>query len=566
MKSQFPAAALLVMGLASVAQADVPLPRLERNGQTIQLKVDGKPFLMLAGELHNSSASSPAYMAPIWDRLAAMNLNTVIGTVSWELLEPEQGKFDFSLVDDEITQARKHKLRLVLIWFASFKNAQSHYAPSWVRRDLSTYPRVVRAPDPAGRFRNAGFQDETTVELTPFNNKLLERDTSAFATLMRHIRDVDQDHTVIMIQVENEVGILGDSRDRSPLAEAAWTKPVPTELVSYLTQHAATLRPELAQAWERQGRPTSGTWTQMFGDGWESDEIFMAWQFGSFVGRVAEAGKKALALPMYANAWLGPQPGQEIAGKFPSGGPVAAMMDVWKAAAPAIDFLAPDVYVANVDETFADFTRADNPLFSPETQPIVGSLFQAIGGHAALGYSVFGIEDVPVDGQIAEAYRRLKPMLPELARAQANGTLRGFALTGAEAGDFQVGNWRLKVVDTLDAMKKVMLDAGMAAPEDLRPSKPEGRGLIGPVMTDKRAGGMILAVSPDEFLLLGSGFTASFSLPGAPAGSVELESATEGKYADESWIPGRRLNGDEQYTLIPVDKFGMVREKFLRPK
>ena len=559
-------ACLLVAAATASAQASESLlPRLARNGVATQLQVDGKAFLMLAGELHNSSASSHAYMMPIWDQLAALNLNTVIGTVSWELTEPEPGKFDFTLVDDQIEQAHKRNLRLVLIWFASYKNAESRYAPAWVRKDLSAYPRMVRAPDTAGRFRTR-LQGLETVEVTPFSDKLLEADSRAFGTLMRHIRKTDSDHTVIMLQVENEVGILGDSRDRSALAETAWRRPVPAELISYLTRNDTKLRPELAKIWARQGRRTTGTWAQVFGTDWEADEVFMAWQFGRFVGRVAQAGKRELALPMYANAWLGPQPGQDIAGRYPSGGPVARMMDVWKAAAPAIDFLSPDIYVDDISGTYADFVRADNPLFPPETQPIVGSIFQAIGRASSLGYSIFGIEDVPIDGQIAEAYRWLKPAIPEIVKAQENDSLRGFALAPGETAHFHLGAWDAKVVGTLDATKKVMLDAGLAAPEDRRPSKPEGRGLRGPTMTDKRPSGMIIETGPDEFLMLGSGFSASFSLPGAPPGSVEIESLDEGRYIDGRWTPGRRLNGDEQYAPIPLDAFAMVRIKLMRPK
>jgi len=42
--------------------------------------------------LNNSSASSMEYMRPLWPKIAATNLNTVLATVSWELLEPEEGR------------------------------------------------------------------------------------------------------------------------------------------------------------------------------------------------------------------------------------------------------------------------------------------------------------------------------------------------------------------------------------------------------------------------------------------------------------------------------------------
>jgi hypothetical protein len=546
------------------AQTSASMPHLIKSGAAVELEVDNKPFLLLAGELHNSSASSVTYMAPIWDKLAALNLNSVIGTVSWELTEPEPGKFDFNLVDDEIEQAHQRRLKLVLIWFGSYKNAESRYTPAWIRRDPSSYPPVVQAPDAAARFARSVYASMPRLDITPFSDPLLQADSRAFAALMRHIREVDHDHTVIMMQVENEVGILGESRDRSAAAEAAWQRPVPAELIGYLRRNETKLRPELAKLWARQGRRSSGTWAQVFGTDWQADEVFMAWQFGRFVGQVAQAGKKELPLPMYANAWLGPQPGQDMAGKYPSGGPVARMMDVWKAAAPALDFLAPDIYVEDVKGTFNDYARADNPLFAPETQPIVGSVFQAIGRVSSLGYSIFGIEDVPLDGQIAEAYRWLKPAIPQILQAQADDGVRGFALAPDEVASFKIKGWDVKVTGTLDAMKKAMLDAGMAAPEDHRASKPEGRGLRGPTLTDKRPSGMIIATGTDEFLLLGSGFSAGFSLPGAPPGSADIESIDEGSFKEGRWLPGRRLNGDERYSPIPVDGLAMVRIKLMR--
>jgi hypothetical protein len=422
---------------------------------------------------------------------------------------------------------------------------------------------VVQAPDTSGRFKSR-YRGLATVEITPFSDNLLAADSHAFTMLMHHIREMDRNHTVIMLQVENEVGLLGDSRDRSTLAETAWRKQVPAELLSYMKSHDATLRPELTKIWGRQGRRTKGTWGEVFGTDWEADEVFMAWQFGRFVGKVAEAGKKELAIPMYANAWLGPQPGADIAGLYPSGGPVARMMDVWKAAAPAIDLLAPDIYVEDVKGTYSNYTRADNPLFPPETQPIVGSLFQAIGIPSSLGFSIFGIEDVPTDGQIAEAYRWLRPAIPEILQARAKGGVRGFALAPSEVEKFQLGAWDVAVSGTLDAKKKFMLDAGMGVPEDHRSSKPEGRGLFAPVLTDKRPSGLIIETRPNEFLMLGSGFSANFSRSGTRGAPVEIESMEEGHFIDGHWTPGRRLNGDEQYTPIPLDAVAAVRIKFMQ--
>lgn len=257
-----------------------PAPHLRTQGSATQLIVDGAPFLILGGELHNSSASSLEYMRPIWERMVALNFNTVLAPISWELLEPEEGVFDFTLVDGLIQDARRHELRLVLLWFGSWKNGQSSYAPVWVKQDPQRFPRVVtRAGEPLE-------------VLTPLAESSREADARAFAALMRHIRIVDGDvHTVIMVQVENEVGVLSDTRDWSALAARAFDGAVPGALLDQLQSHRQELTPELDERWETSGFATAGSWGEVFGAGDATDEIFMAWHYARYVDEVARAGK-----------------------------------------------------------------------------------------------------------------------------------------------------------------------------------------------------------------------------------------------------------------------------------
>ena len=294
--------------MAGAQAKPVPgIPSLHKQGTTTQLLVDGKPFVILGGELHNSSASSLAYMEPIWPKMVALHLNTVLAVVSWELLEPEEGRFDFALVDGLLDGARKHDLRLVLLWFGSWKNGVSSYVPGWVKQDVARFPRMQP---------RAGDNAEV---LTPLSEANCQADARAFAALMRHLKEVDGvRHTVLMVQVENEVGLLGASRDHSPLAEAAFAKEPPAELMRYLQDHKDDLIPEFKKYWEAGGFKTAGTWTEVFGEG--ADEAFMAWHMAGYVGRVAAAGKAEYPLPMYANAWLVQNEGEK-AGQYPSGGP-----------------------------------------------------------------------------------------------------------------------------------------------------------------------------------------------------------------------------------------------------
>lgn len=517
------------------------LPRVERRGETIQLIVDGQPHVMLAGEVHNSSPSSPAYMAPIWDKLAKVGVETVIGAASWELVEPEEGRFDFAAVDDQIRQAKAHGMKLVMIWFGGYKNAESTYTPSWVRRNETRFPRGERDP----KFKAtgmAGFLRFNPI-LSPFGEELVRADAKAFTALMRHIKQVDRDGTVVMVQVENESGILADSRDRSPTANAIYQAPVPADLLGYLQQNRDRLKPHLQQIWGRQGFKTAGTWAEVFGTDKAADEVFMAWGFSRYVERVAKAGAAEYKLPMYANAWLGPQAKAPEPGDYPSGGPVARMMDVWKAGAPTLSFLAPDIYIDDFAGTLADFQRADNGLFIPEARPEAGNLFVALGEYKAMGFSPFGIEDVAEDSDLAKAYAALRPLLPQIAQAQAAGRIRGFKLAQGARAELAMGAYKITVTGP-------MRTTGLMG---------EGTGSEGAKVENSY--GLIIQEGEDDFLVVGRGISPNFS---TAAGRVEVDRAQEGTFAQGRWVPGRTLNGDERFALFSPTAVKAVRIRLLR--
>ena len=519
-------------GLISVVRAGeaalrADLPHLRRQGAATQLIVEGRPFIILGGELHNSSASSLEYMAPVWPRLAALNLNTVLATVSWELLEPEEGKFDFGLVDGLIQGARRHHLRLVLLWFGSWKNGVSSYAPAWVKKDLKRFPRVQR-------------QDGWNVEvLSPLSDANCRADARALAALMQHVRDVDRGRqTVLMVQVENEAGLLGQTRDYSPPAEEAFRRPVPAELMDYLLKHKDTLIPEFKAVWEAAGARGSGTWPEVFGEG--ADETFMAWHVARHIGRVAAAGKAEYPLPMFANAWL-IQPGNEKPGQYPSGGPVSKVMDVWRAAAPAIDFLAPDIYLPDFKGTCARYTRSGNPLFIPEVHrgpESASRVFYAIGNHDAIGFCPFGIDGVPADHPVAASYALLSEMIPVIAAQQGLGRMAGILIEKDEDLALELGDYRVEVSP-----------------------KVQGRANL-------PAYGLVIASGPEEFLLAGAGMQVGFAARTAGPGVTAILSVDEGHFKDGQWIPGRRLNGDESAAngraILPAGPLGLLRVKLYR--
>jgi len=387
-------AALIAAGCSQPTASGIP--HFQKQGTATQLIVDGAPFLAVTGELRNNTATSMENMQPLWSKLVAGNLNTVLAAVHWAQMEPTEGRFEFALVDGLIQEARRNNLKLVFLWFGSWKNGLSSYVPYWVKKDFKRFPRIQTKGG------------KTLELLSALGGATRDADARAFRALMRHIREVDgQQHTVIMMQVENEVGVLRDSRDRSAPANQAFAGPVPAELMSYLQQHKDTLIPELKEVWAANGSKTSGTWEEVFGPGkpdsvempiqttsppmspeehdkswrqlhWPVDEFFMAWNYARFVGKVIEEGKAEYNIPMFANAWL-QQPNHAWPGSYPSGGPLPQVHDIWRAGAPAADVLAPDLYLQYFDEVCERFTRNGNPLFIPETSANASNVMSAFG-------------------------------------------------------------------------------------------------------------------------------------------------------------------------------------------
>jgi len=513
------------------------LPHLRQQGTATQLVVDGKPFLILGGELGNSTSSSLEYMRPVWPKVVSLNLNTLLVPVYWELIEPAEGKFDFSLVDGLIEEARRHQLRIVPLWFATWKNSMSCYAPAWVKMDQKRFPR---SQDAMGR----GMEI-----LSPFSKENLGADARAFAAFMRHLREVDgNDHTVIMVQVENEIGMIPDSRDRSAAAEKLFKQVVPTELMNYLVDHKETLIPEFRAQWAAAGFKTRGTWEEVFGPGTKTDEIFMAWYFARYTNQVAQRGAAEYKLPMYVNAALirpGHQPGQ-----YPSAGPLPHLMDVWRAGAPQIDFLSPDIYFANFAEWARKYQQSGNPLFIPEAAPnssCAVNAFYAIGQHDAIGFSPFAIESVeePVSKLLAASYDVLKQLAPLILERQGKKAMAGVLPEGAEQR----------------APQKVRL-GGYALNVTYERFASSAQNTQTP---DAISGGLVISVGPDEFIFAGTGLVITFETETPSDVSVGILSAQEGKYVNGQWAPGRWLNGDQTHQgrhvrLVP-GKFNIQRVK-----
>jgi hypothetical protein len=533
------------------------IPHLEKHGTATRLVADDQPLLLLAGELHNSTCGGFEYMRPVWKKMAGKNLNSVIATISWELIEPEEGRYDFRLVDSIIAGAGKEDLKLVLIWFGSWKNAGSVYIPSWVKRNYEKYPRVK---DESGKPLEI---------LSTFGEASCEADAKAFSALMKHIRKTDsKKHTVVMMQVENEMGILDNmsdkpgnaSRDFSDPANSAFNGPVPDQLVKYLVAHKETLYPALYKAWELNGFRTAGTWEELFGKSefksdpkeWQflsfyTEELFSAWNYGLYVEKIAAAGKNEYPLPMYVNAWL-KQPSTYWPGSYPSGGPLPQVIDIWRAAAPSIDFLAPDIYVDDFVSVCRDFTRSGNPLFIPETRGgeiAAARVFYTLGEYSADCFAPFGIDNAALakNDPLDECYAVLQTMSPLILKNQGTGTMRGILLdSSSPEQQFDLGGYKIK------------------ASISWSPDR-------------KNAGALIIKTGPDEFIAAGKGLDILF-YPEDEITRIGVDAVDEGIFENGDWIPIRRLNGDETHAStwdgtglkLPWDKVSLQKITIYRYK
>lgn len=501
------------------------IPYLSGTGKDTVLYVNDRPFFLRSGEIHNSSASDLTYMKEkVWPVLQNRHINSLIVPVYWECLEPEEGVFDDTLIDGLLEQARSAGMRLVLLWFGLWKNSSSSYVPGWVKRDRKRFWHVR---DEQGKIPT--YFGAPNFIISPLCREAVEADQRAFTHLMTHLKSVDEQRTVIMIQVENEMGVLGARRDHSTLAQEKFQACVPEALGG------------------------GGTWQEVFGD--YADEAFMAWNYGKAVERIASAGKEAYPLPMCVNAWLEQEPW--IPGTYPSGGPQFKNHSIWKKAAPSIDLYAPDVYVPYYKKVCGQYAAEGNPLFIPETRGEAAFYLYAVGEYNAICFSPFGIEDVSggdseadaatlallrIDPdvlpairrnglQLFRAYEMVEGMEEQILTAHRQGTIAGFLCSGEE--------------------KETVLLSHLALDVQYE-HRSSG---------DPAGGGLVLELGSNEFLVLAINCTLQFRRK--DGGLLDTLEKEEGRFADGKWVRGRILNGDERYRNAVGNQVKLFRFLFL---
>jgi len=517
-------AGVALMSAPAIAAPDLP-HIIAQNGRHA-LIVDGKPFLMLGAQVNNSS-NYPAALPKVWPVIEKLGANTVEIPVAWEQIEPQEGKFDFSFVDTLLKEARAHNKRLVLLWFGTWKNTNPNYTPAWVKLDPKRFPRMINTK---GQLHYA---------LSPHGANTLEADKRAFVRLMQHLKEVDGQNTVLMVQVENESGSYGLARDHSAQADKLFAGPLPAALAAKVGKR--------------------GTWQQAFGR--DAEAAFHSWYVASYIDQIAAAGKAVKPLPMYVNAALPNHPGVwQDPNSYSSGGPLPAVLDVWKAAAPHIDVLAPDIY--NPDHKdylgFLDlYSRPDNALFVPETgnaKHFARFFFPSVG-QGAIGFSPFGMDETgyfnfplgaaKLDEETLGAFAINYHLFGQLVRVWPT-----LALTGKTWGVAEPTDPAAKYEQVIDLGRwKATVSFGRA---QFAFKAPEGN--------EYPSGGAVIAeLGPDQYLVTGVRARVEIELAHpAPGELKQIVRTEEGHYdSDGKWVFDRMWNGDQtdyglNFTSEPV--------------
>ncbi|MCM8709900.1 DUF5597 domain-containing protein [Clostridium sp. SYSU_GA19001] len=494
------------------------LPEIRKYNGIDTLFVKDEPFIVLSGEIHNSSASSLEFMKKnVWPNLQGLNMNTVIIPIYWELIEEKEGVFDYSILDGIVSQARENKMHLILLWFGLWKNSESSYVPAWIKRDVDTY------------FHARKVNGEAINTISPLCQAAIDKDANALAHIMAHLKEIDQEeNTVIAIQVENEIGLLGTDRDYSKEAESEFAKHVPPEIEKEFS--------------------VSGSWKDCFGD--EAGEYFMAYHFAKAVEYITKAAQKEYNLPCYANAWLKQYPW--YAGSYPSGGPIISMYKMWKLMAPSLFCFAPDIYVPYVPQIMEEYSQKGNPLFIPEVRKdavTASYALYAFGKYNAIGYSPFAVEELSMDPEDID-----KPPMEVMIALNIDPS--AFDIKGSKAYLSRVYElmenikplyFKYRGTSKLQSfVKKSEYDFGAF----LHFQKYDMQIAYAPKQPYKPvAAGMIYEISENSFYIIG--MMCSIKILPKPGENVKVEilKFEEGDFYKGEWKSRRRLNGDEKIAL-----------------
>ncbi len=550
-------------------------PRLEYQGaNTARIIANGKPMLMIGGELGNSSASTPQDVKRTFAHLSQLGLNTVLAPISWELIEPEEGQFDMSSLDVILTEARQNDLKVVLLWFGAWKNSMSCYAPEWFKRDTKRFPRAH------------ALEGRPVEEASSLSRNVQEADKRAFCRIMEHLRDNDAtEQTVIMVQVENEIGMIDVPRDYSADATKLYQSAVPKQLTDYLKKNQKSLHPYLKEKLQPQAK-ANASWPQLFGDDIYTEEIFQTWTYATYVEQIAKAGRAIYNLPMYVNVALNSRDRQP--GQYPSGGPLAHLIDLWHCGAPSIDVLGVDIYDKGIKSWLDKYHLSNNPLFVPEIRledkDAMYALY-AFGHHGAMGFCPFSIEDYPL---YADAKGNDMSSMDLSQDDQLNAFSAGASNLSPLAASYQILRQAEPLILERQGTKEmdaVLLDneqrqAEIITPDGIRLTIKHSYSLgWEPGAQDAEwpeAACIIIRLDKEDYLVLGSGVVITYT--DAKAGEtwkqgdtrIGLAKCESVSISDGQMHIKRHLNGDQthqgRHVRIPVGQFDIQHFRLYRYK
>ncbi|NLT73188.1 MAG: DUF5597 domain-containing protein [Chloroflexi bacterium] len=509
-------------------------------------QVDGQPFFPLGGQAKNSSGYNRAEAETAFRALREMHGNTLEIPVYWEQVEPVEGTFVFDGVADLLALAGEYRCKLVLLWFATWKNGDMDYAPGWVKADQQRFRRVI---NPLG---------VPIWGLSPYCQANRDADANALAHLMGYLKEHDRERSVIAVQVENEPGTLWSDRDYAPEAEAIFQAPVPQDLVEAI---AAAPESPVHAAWQMASAKKQGNWPELFGR--YAGEYMNAWAICRYIDHITGCAKAVYDLPMYVNVWLAEQ-FFRLAGDYPSGGAVSPVLDIWLWTKKHLDLIAPDIYIpytAGYRQICANYTRPDNPLFVPESGsmgPNAWQMMYAIGEYNAIGYASFGIEHilddegavVPAAQQAVESFRAVAEAIPLLLQYQGTDRIHAIAQEENQSEQFlDLEGWYGVVTFGYGTPGFVGRDWRHATSGNRRvldATLPRGRGLL--FQADRNTFYLVGGAYQLHLCRKGSwGSMASFTM----LRDFHLDrqghfvTVDEGHFEEGAFVVDRRRNGDE---------------------
>ncbi len=553
-------------------------PCIVEKGNQKVLLVDGKPFIMLAGEIHNSDSSSPAYMEQIWKIADDLGMNSLLLPVTWEMVEPVEGEFHFEVLDQLIDQAREYGMKIGILWFGSFKNAECMYAPEWVKRDLERFHRgqIVKGKNKAGRRVSPTLP--VTIPYTTISylsENAMQADARAFGRMMQHVCEYDEaEGTVITVQVENETGLLGNAREVSDEADAAFAGEVPQEFASYMRSHTAYMEEDVRAAVEAGAE--KGSWSEVFGAA--AEEIFSAYHVASFVEYVAKAGKDAYDLPMTVNCWL--DKAVDTPGDYPSGGPVARVHEVWDYCAPSIDVYCPDIYVPYFNKVCDRFVKGGtNPLYIPEAAThsyAAPRMVYTVGHYHAMCYSPFGFDDIGKPFSAAQGYLfGMDVTDPALKTPQNFEEYAALGKIMREAMPLLAERYGTTDLQAVCAEWEAEKKKSLGLPEDMNPMErlmaeaaATAKMIFGDLGVSVGFGGMmrprndgvllVCRTKENEVYMIGEQCDIQLFSADSEKTNLDILRVEEGTFENGAFVPGRRFNGDE-VAQLKLDKPGVLR-------